>query len=378
MGYSVSTNVPYGNACDIETGVDEGEPSIRFAADPHGGPETLWFCFRVTAFGAVPSGGNLHLVLRHPSTMLGMNMRFAGKLRLAIRCDDGPWLRSQPGAGTMMPDGRGEIFWRVSAPRRWLDVAFCYPYGRGELNKLLADCGIALRGDTIGVSQGGRPISRLSNSPGEPGSHRPGVYCIARQHSGETPGSWVLDGLLRALAELGRRAPLVWAVPLANIDGVERGDYGKDNFPIDLNRAWGNPPMRHETLVIRRDIELWRLRCRPMLLLDLHAPGGHESDGSYVYLPKSGVTAAMSAAATGWASRFQRALGPMASPNFARTANYPSRWELPTVTRYCMENNVCCALSVETSYQSAGSTVLTPESYGEIGRRLAAVLSAPP
>ena len=41
------------------------------------------------------------------------------------------------------------------------------------------------------------------------------------------------------------------------LDDVLSGAYGKDPFPHDLNRAWGDPPMRHETLVMRHDIRRW-------------------------------------------------------------------------------------------------------------------------
>ena len=116
---------------------------------------------------------------------------------------------------------------------------------------MIQETGSFWRVDTIGVSQGGRPLLRLSNDYGRPKGERPGVFLMARQHSGEVSGAWVLDGVLRRFAELGEAAPLVWAIPLANIDSVEQGDYGKDNFPYDMNRAWGKLPMRHETLVLQ-------------------------------------------------------------------------------------------------------------------------------
>ena len=53
----------------------------------------------------------------------------------------------------------------------------------------------------------------------------------------------------------------------------------------DLNRAWGTPPMRHETLVMKRDCLLWAGRCRPALCLDFHAPGASEGGGCYFFVP---------------------------------------------------------------------------------------------
>lgn len=132
------------------------------------------------------------------------------------------------------------------------------------------------------MSQNGNPLIRISNNYGKINGKKLGFYFIARQHSGETPGSWVLDGLLKYLAKMNCRDILVWEIPLSNIDGVLQGDYGNDNFPYDLNRAWRDPPMRHETLVFQRDINnRWKSRCKPTLILDFHAPGGTETDGAY-------------------------------------------------------------------------------------------------
>src|SRR5690606_24228363 len=102
----------------------------------------------------------------------------------------------------------------------FFDFAYCYPYGATELDALLAESNGYWRRDTFGVSPQGRPMVRLCNDYGHKENQRPGLYLLARQHSGETPGSWMLDGFLRRVAELGDAAPLVWAAPLTNIDGV--------------------------------------------------------------------------------------------------------------------------------------------------------------
>ena len=162
----------------------------------------------------------------------------------------------------------------------------------------------------------------------------------------------------------------MWVVPLSNVDGVEQGDYGKDNFPYDLNRAWGQPPMRHETLVIQRDIERWRRRCRPALAIDFHGPGGCEADGAYAYLPKPDRFPEQFAEAGKWTEAAQQALGsPLAAETFSRTASYASRWETPTFTTYMSLLGIP-AFTLETSYALANGTVLTREAYREIGRRL--------
>lgn len=366
----VDTTIPYGNVCGLSVREDE----IRFTAHPHGGTEALWFCFRVVE--SAPGSARqrpLRLVLEHLDTLLGGGDGTA--LRPVCRYEGGDWERLAPGAPTVLTDGRRQAAWVVPAPASWLEVAFCYPYGFPEVETLLRETSGYWQADTIGVSQGGRPLLRLSNSPGTEGSRRPGLYLVARQHAGETPGSWVLDGLLRRLARLGDTAPLVWAVPLAAVDEVEQGDYGKDPFPWDLNRAWGNPPMRRETLVLQRDQARWCHRCRPAAVVDLHAPGGCETAGVYGYLAGPAASPEHHQAARAWMAALEEVLGPgYAAPEFARVADYPSRWEdspRARLTGYCWEVLGACGLSIETPYAMAGSTLLTRECYREIGARLA-------
>lgn len=369
MSLSVHTSVSYGNACDIVVRRGPEGATVEFAADPHGGPESLWFCFRLQddRDTAAPLG-RIRLVLKHLENMLGG--KSAEKIWPVVRLAQGDWQRLPAGTAEPLPDGRCCATWLLDVPAPHVDVAVCYPYGRPEIDALVRDTGRYWRVDTIGVSQGARPLVRLSNDVGQPGGDRPGLYLMARQHSGETPGSWVLDGFLRHLAAFGDKAPLVWCVPLTNIDGVEQGDYGKDNFPYDLNRAWGAPSMRHEVLVFQGDIQRWRRRCRPVLALDFHAPGLCENDGSYLYPPNPREHPALSEAGRSWVDDMARFLGSeYASANFCHVRNYPSRWETPSLTSYFAGIEVL-ALSLETPYGASKGKILTCEDYQQIGRRL--------
>jgi hypothetical protein len=366
MTLRIDLAIPAANAALVE--VSDSPARVSFTPAPHGGPETLWFCFRVVSDG--PGPGPLLLRLKHLSNLLGGNE--AQNLRPVVRADDGDWQRLPAGQVIARPDGQLDVEWSTPRPERFADVALCYPYGRNELNALLDETNDTWRADEIGASQAGRPLVRLSNDYGTAAGERDGVYLLARQHAGETPGSWVLDGLLRRLAQRPDDAPLVWTVPLTNIDGVEQGDYGKDNFPHDLNRAWGRPPMRHETLVFQRDMLRWAKRCRPRLALDFHAPGGTENPGVYGFVPANDGQPEPRSRLL--AQRLGEALGPYAAAEFARVANYPSRWETPNFTRFCRDRFEIPAVSLETPYALAGETVLTREVYGEIGSRLADAL----
>ncbi len=371
--YEISTDIPFGNACDINS--PDGIPVVSFSADPHGGPECLWFCFRLRRKGRAQSvPDELILRLAHTDNMLGCSA--PANIRPVARVKGDDWVRLHAGTPRLLPDGRRCVDWIVKPPKTYMDVAFCYPYGRQELETLQRDTGRFWRVVCIGVSQGGRPLMRWSSDYGEQGGMRPGLYLIARQHSGETPGSWMLDGFLRSIAALGKDSPLVWVVPFANVDGVEQGDYGKDNFPHDLNRAWGNPPMRHETLVLQRDMQRWKKRCRPVLGLDFHAPGGTESDGIYAYLPNPDLFPERHKEAAAWAGLIAAALGPAyAAKSFARVARYASRWESPTAVAYWSRSLGMCGLCTETPYAMCGQSVLTRENYQEAGARMASAIT---
>ncbi len=368
MKIDVTADIPFGNVTDVHTGEYEGIPEIAFAAHPHGGTESLWFCFQVSIDGTPPE--KLLLTLRHPDTMLGIGR--GTHCRPVVRREGGDWERLEGGSACDLPDGRWTVRWEVHQPSNRFQVAFCYPYGPDEFDALLCETNGAFRADTIGVSQHGRPIQRLSNSSGDPDN--PGLYITARQHSGEVPGSWVLDSMIREFADAGDRAPLVWAVPFTNIDGVIEGDYGKDPFPQDLNRAWSEPAMRHEVLVMQRDIHRWQTRCIPTLGLDLHGPGANESTGVYAFLANPALYTASHQKAMRWVSTFQRALGEYAWEEFGRVAHYSSRWSNNDSFAAYFRKRGIAVNSVETPYGMINDIVLTRERYREIGSRMAGAI----
>lgn len=371
----VRTNVPFGNAANVRVLPAPSATEVRFTPDPHGGPECLWFCFRACRTRGGGQLGQLRLVLECPDTMLGGNR--PSNFRPVFRQPDEQWRRAGAPELTDLPDGRHQAVWTLSSAKPWLDFAFSFPYGRDEVGRLVQQTGNYWRVDTIGVSQGGRPLLRLSNDYGRPKGDRPGLYLMARQHSGEVSGSWVLDGVLRRMAELGNSAPLVWAVPLANIDGVELGDYGKDNFPYDLNRAWGKPAMRHETQVFQQDMRRWAQRCRPVAGFDFHSPGASETEGMYTFLHASEKQPDVPKQAALWAAAVGESLGPgLAAAQFARSGDYHSRWDTPRFGGFCQEELRIPGLSVETPYAIIHGTLMTREKYQEAGRRVADALAA--
>jgi len=367
MTWTLDTAFPGANACAAALDQFDGAPCLSVAADPRHGPEALWFRLRLRR---LDSGGPAPwLRLRHVDILLGGGS--GDELQPVVRCEDGVWQRLERGAPVLHPDGRRDAHWRLPAAAASMEIAFCFPYGEAEIDRLLASCS-PLRVNAIGSSEGGRPLLRLSNGDGAEGSQRPGIYVLARQHAGETPGSWVLDGLLHRIAELGDGAPLAWAVPFVDCDGVAEGAYGKDRYPVDYNRSWWTMGRRHEVHAIMRDIDRWRARCTPRLCLDLHAPGALERGGCYVYTTTGSLQPAP-ATSIAWAERIGQALGPFAAADFVRTATYPSRWPRdshPTFTFWAFDKQGLDAISLETPYQGFGL-----DDYRAIGRRIADALT---
>jgi hypothetical protein len=197
---------------------------------------------------------------------------------------------------------------------------------------------------------------------------------VARQHAGEVSASWVLDGMLRRVAEL-QPDVLLWCAPLVDIDGVEQGDFGKDAPPVDLNRAWQQPPLRHEVIVLTQDIDRWAQRCRPMVALDLHAPGLCECDGLYLFRnDPTEEPAARERSDSVWAERLGSSLGDLAAPQVLRVPRYRSRSRGVTARQYFTQQMNIAAFTLECPYAAADEQVLTIPRYRQAGARLADAL----
>ncbi len=376
MALKFLTRFPSGNGRLISIEREENETVVSFAADPRGGPEALWFHFRLqeTEPGSVPPEAKLRLVLRHVGNLLGGGDPAA--LIPVVRSRGQTWTRLRHGVPRLEPDGQMSATWAAKYPDPETDVAFCFPYGRDELETLVRKSGGYWNRDSIGVTTDGRPLLRLANGYGEPGARLPGVFLLARQHAGETPGSWVLDGLLEELSRQKARNLLVWTVPLADPEGIEEGAYGKDRYPWDLNRAWGIPPMRHEALAIKADLRRWADRCAPALALDLHAPGASDVDGLFTFLFSSEAAPGLLAESEKWANVLGGALAPaFAADRFKRQADYPSRWETPNFTRCVLEEFGVPALTLEIPYAEARGRILTQKAYRQAGKQLAVAIA---
>jgi hypothetical protein len=112
------------------------------------------------------------------------------------------------------------------------------------------------------------------------------VFVVARQHPGETQGSFVMEGFLRELlsdspaARALLRSYIFFVVPMANPDGVYCGNSRTNVMGRDLNRHW-NASSSGVTEVFMMKHVLARVRGQLEMVLDLH---GHSTKtGAFFY-----------------------------------------------------------------------------------------------
>ncbi len=374
MSVKVLNRFPGANVRVLELRTRDGAPEVVFAADPKGGAEALWFNFRVEE--SEPE--------RAAHETLVLTLAFFGNLRGAdnpqvcrpvIREPGKPWNRLKSPQETRLTDGQLLLSWTIAYPVAPVEIALCYPYDRDDLAALRKHCKGYWSENPIGLTQQGRPLTRLDNGVrggAESATQPKGLYVVARRHAGETPGSWVLDGLLSAFSRARSPAWCVWAVPFANPDGVVAGEYGRAPGPHAPDRAGEGVPRRHETLVLEHDLRRWAAQCRAELVLDLHAPGACETAGLSACLPTAEEDSAWRHGCSAWANVLAQGLGrEYAAAEFARTAESEGRWEAPPLGPFVRDRLRCPVVTIEAPYAFCGDLLMTPKQYREAGQRLA-------
>lgn len=109
---------------------------------------------------------------------------------------------------------------------------------------------------------------------------KPIVFISARVHPGETPSSFLMNGLLRFLlnkkdprAEILRRAFVFKIIPIINVDGVSRGFYRYDTNSLNMNRHYISPGMKTqpEIYAIKKLFLHFSQQGKIKYYFDLHA-----------------------------------------------------------------------------------------------------------
>ncbi|MEO1252469.1 MAG: M14-type cytosolic carboxypeptidase [Pseudomonadota bacterium] len=181
-------------------------------------------------------------------------------------------------------------------------------------------------------------------------------WVIARQHPGETMGSWWMEGFLRALADgdpvvgdLLTRATL-HIVPCMNPDGAKRGHLRTNAAGVDLNRAWRNttPDKSPEVFHVRE-----KMRATGVdFFLDVHGDEAipnnflDSAEGVPVWDDRqAALFRAYSDALLKISSEFQTKDGYPASP--------PGKANLDIANKYVAETWRCLSMTLEMPFKDA-------------------------
>jgi hypothetical protein len=261
----VETDFSGANACAIRW---RSGSHLEFAAEAHSSARPLWFHFAVRN----ASGPRLTCTLTNAGACLGPPSGWS-TVRPVFSVDGGPWQRARRGKYLAR---QGGFRFEVPVTGSELRVAYCYPYSYRDLRQTLAPW--AARGAVTELcrSEGGRavPYVRLGNHH----SPRRAVWMLGRQHAGETPASFTVEGLLRALGGVPDRLQdtAVHLLPMLDVDGVDDGRFGKDQQPADFNRDWSDRPRLRAVAAAVHAIRRSREQAPVELVLDVHAP--HHGD----------------------------------------------------------------------------------------------------
>jgi hypothetical protein len=301
---------------------------VEFMSEPRNGTECLWFHLESTGAG----NRKIRFEWRNAHVCLGTGSAEAmANVRPVVRLNDGDWERVKEVEVYERPLVGHFLAFETPRACSRAAVSFCYPYALDELASTLEQTASFWEVEPIGLTGKGRQLPRLHAGPDRARRGRPGAYLVARQHSGETPGSWVLDGILRAVAAEAPPAALRriewYVVPFVDLDGAVEGDYGKDAFPIDFNRAWSSMPMRPEVAAIQQDMRSFAEGRARRFVLDLHGPGGGETRVYQMHCRRDRPKA-QQVAARSFASFFAAEIPEQPPELLGVVPTYGTRWNL--------------------------------------------------
>lgn len=120
---------------------------------------------------------------------------------------------------------------RIPRGTTCVQIAFTFPYPLNEISLRMQELKSLypiveeqLNSETI--------LYRIARRSG-----LPILYFSARCHPGETPGSYVLEGIIHSISKLLNWFE-IWIVPAINAEGIKRGHYRTDAVGNDLNRCY--------------------------------------------------------------------------------------------------------------------------------------------
>lgn len=365
---------------DFEGGNGEllaiGGNEVHFRPEKRKSPYSLWWQFGLSGIAGRP----IKIVRERAEEVAGGVQEYVrGCVRPVGSINGGAWRRL---GRSHLDLEAGAVTWHAQfgSGARNARVAFCYPYVYSDVLRACRAWGRdpAVTAETLCTSAKGRdvPIAFLGD-PDERG--RDMIALVARQHAGETPGSFVLEGIMERFLAGGpcgnwaRRNALIVVVPAVDVDNVAEGGYGKEEKPVDYNRDWLEP-RRPQIKALRPLLADLACRHRYRVFMDLHAPwiaGPNE-----LHLVDPGR---VSASAERRGRRLARLIYERQAPDsdLARRDCFPTRHgphtdtQRMSVPRECVDNGAT-GIVVETTYHlTRGGRWASPHRYRRHGHRIA-------
>jgi murein tripeptide amidase MpaA len=273
MAIIIDSNFPGGGVEDVN--INAGN-TISFAAPVDGSltNTSLWFYFRVQ--GA--KGRRLCFVQQDMNHTLGALDRAGYKIVRPVKREgkDGTFIRI-PIDDTVFNQDPLTFSFFITPQSDETYIAFCYPYQYADLLRFQKAHSDLLDLRIIGRTGEGRDYPVLV--AGDNGDkNKKLIIAAARQHSGETPGSFVLEGFMEQYLRKDdtgirlRDKSVLLVLPMAHLDGVEEGRYGKNSPPQDFYNAWETESIRVELHDFLGVVDKMANRYKPGMFVDFHAP----------------------------------------------------------------------------------------------------------
>ncbi len=274
--FTWSTDFEQGNAKDVHLR-DDGAVGFSIEKAP-GGEEYLWFYFKIYSNSVEP----LEFVLENAAGAHQTGKRW-NITRPFFSSDGKQWQRAskthygkEKGLTHLLEDPVFKFKSPIAAET--LHVAYFQPYTNEMLisfiEKIKSRDEVSI--SSLGLSKQGRDIHLLKiELPEKSDSTCKSIWIIGREHPGETPLSFVCEGMIEELLNdpAGQRLLANChfnIVPILNVDGVALGHYYHNASGINLARDWVDFSAM-ETRILRDAISQDMQTNEIWLLINLHS-----------------------------------------------------------------------------------------------------------
>lgn len=282
--------------------LSESEYQLYLSPDTNSKGHIQWFYFSATP--KVPVRAKLHIM-----NFMKAKCLFARGMRPWCRVQDGAWERtSEPctyypnGAKVSLKSGKEAEFYTLSFEfdfkyaHKPVFFAFSEPYLYTTLQTHLQSLSkhACFQRQTLCLSSLGFPVDLITiTSPAKAKTEKRDIVVLtARVHPGETPGSQVMESVLKWLCEEGKAVRdqyIFKLVPMLNPDGVIIGNSRTGIEGVDLNRRWKAEECAAfpQLAALKKLLRKWQAQGKLALFCDLH--GHAKACNAFLYGCSRGV-----------------------------------------------------------------------------------------